>query len=342
MPRYWIILLLSSILFAFISCEQKEFRMDSSVVLRVPAGFDSVPYPPDNAPTRLSLELGRRLFYDTRLSSDGSTSCASCHRLSLAMTDGRKTSVGLSGLSGMRNAPTLANVAWAPYLMMEGGVPSLEMQALAPLHDTLEMGLNFDRALDALNADESMRDLSWAAYQRANIDPFVITHALAVFQRSIISGDSGYDRKKQGSTHAMSDQAIRGMDLFFSDRTQCSSCHSGVFFTDFGFYNIGLDEVYQDPGRILVTFREEDHGKFKTPTLRNIELTGPYMHDGRFSTLEEVIGFYNMGGEPHPYRDARVKPLHLTPDEQSDLVEFLKSLTDWNFVQNANLLPLSP
>ncbi|MFM7731696.1 MAG: cytochrome-c peroxidase [Flavobacteriales bacterium] len=310
--------------------------------MRAPAGFDSVPYPIDNAPTHLRIELGRRLFYDTRLSLDGSTSCGSCHRLSLAMTDGKKTSVGLSGVSGKRNAPTLANVAWFPYFMMEGGVPSLEMQALAPLHDTLEMSLNFDHALTQLNSDPVMKALAQSAYQRGEIDPFVITHALAAFQRSIISGDSGYDKMKQGNRNAMSELALEGMELFFSDRTNCSACHSGHLFTDFGFYNIGLDREYDDPGRIRVTFQDKDHGKFKTPTLRNIELTGPYMHDGRFESLEEVIEFYNRGGEGNANQDERIHPLQLTAREQLALQEFLKSLTDWNFVQNAELLPLNP
>lgn len=340
--RSWIYALITALTVAFLSCEEKVIRVDSRVTLRPPAGFDSVPYPVDNAPTALRIELGRRLFYDTRLSPNGSTSCASCHRLSLAMTDGRRTSVGLSGIAGTRNAPTLANVAWFPYFMMEGGVPSLEMQALAPLHDTLEMSLNFDRALFALNQDELLKQLALSAYQRSEIDPFVITHALAAFQRSIISGDSGYDKMKQGNRNAMNELALEGMELFFSSRTHCSTCHAGKLFTDFGFYNIGLDREYRDPGRIRVTFQDQDHGKFKTPTLRNVELTGPYMHDGRFQTLEEVIAFYNRGGDGNIHQDERIHPLQLTAHEQLALQEFLKSLTDWNFVQNAELLPLSP
>jgi cytochrome c peroxidase len=246
----------------------------------------------------------------------------------------------MAGIGGNRNAPTLANIAWMNRLMMEGGVPSLETQALAPLHDSLEMGYNMMHVVERLNRDGDLTALAKKAYGRDSIDPYVITRALACFQRTFVSGDSRHDRFNLGQKDQMNASELRGKDLFFSERTQCSSCHSGVFFTDMDYHNIGLSLAYADPGKARATHKAEDVGKFKTPTLRNIQLTSPFMHDGSMSSLEEVIAFYNRGGEPHDNRDARIQPLHLSNQEQADLVAFLISLTDWNFVQNKDLLPL--
>jgi cytochrome c peroxidase len=322
-----------------ISCSHHA-DSDKSIKIRIPAGFPEINYPADNLPTKLRVELGRKLFYDNRLSEDQTVNCSSCHVPSAAFTDGRTTSTGMSGSSGRRNAPTLANVAWLPYYMMEGGVRTLELQSLAPLHDSIEMGFNVMHIIDRLNRDEQIRNLSKLAYNRDAFDAYVLTRSLSAFQRSIISGDTPYDRYfTQHQNDALSEEEKRGMDLFFSERTQCSSCHAGIFFSDFGFHNIGLSESYQDPGKERENYKKEDNGKFKTPTLRNIALTGPYMHDGSISSLEEVLLFYNGGGKNHPNKDSRIKPLNLTPSEQADLLAFMKALTDWNFVQNKNLFP---
>lgn len=313
---------------------------DRPLRVHVPKGFKPIKYPEDNEPTELRVLLGRHLFYDTRLSLDNTVSCGTCHVLSAAFTDGRKTSEGILKRIGKRNAPTLANVAWAPRFMMEGGVPTLEAQSLAPLHDTLEMGGDMMVAVAKLNRDEELRKLARAAYGRDSIDPFVITRALAAFQRTFITADSPYDRYKNGKTDELTEAQIRGMELFNSTKTMCFSCHSGPNFTDYAFYNIGLYEEYADEGRQRLTGEDSDNGRFKTPTLRNIELTAPYMHDGSVSSLEEVIQLYNEGGKRHRNKDARIKPLHLTEQEQADLVAFMKALTDYNFVQNPALLPL--
>jgi cytochrome c peroxidase len=322
------------------SCTGDNVLTDGPAAIKVPAHFPSIEYPEGNHPTKLRVELGRRLFYDTRLSADGSTSCATCHVQSAAFTDGRKISSGMHDHLGKRNAPTLANLAWMPYFMMEGGVPTLELQALAPLHDTLEMGFNMMDVIEILRKDEELVAMTKAAYQRDTIDPYVVTRALAAFQRTMISGDSRYDRAEfEGKSQEMNEQEMLGMSLFMSEQTRCSECHSGVFFTDFKFHNIGLYEEYSDRGRERVTYDSLDFGKFKTPTLRNIELTGPYMHDGSLSTLEEVVAFYNKGGSNHPNKDPRIVPLELSEQEMEDLVAFLKSLTDWNFVQHPDLMP---
>jgi cytochrome c peroxidase len=325
----------------FLACRNQSEFQDNPASIRVPARFPPINFPQGNEPTELRIALGRVLFYDTRLSSNDKVHCGSCHVLSVAFTDSRSTSPGISGIPGRRNAPTLANVAWMPRFMMEGGVPSLETQALAPLHDTLEMGQNMMLAVVKLNEDEKLRALAKAAYDRDSIDPYVITRALAAFQRTFVSGDSRYDRYKQGMQDQMNEQELRGMNLFFSERTACGDCHKDVFMTDFGYYNIGLYVEYADPGKARATHEPTDIGKFKTPTLRNIALTAPYMHDGSMWSLEEVIAFYNKGGEFHTNKDERIRHLGLNENEQKDLLAFLKTLTDWNFVQNEHLLPLN-
>ncbi len=333
----WLVVI--AVLF-IVACHSIGEWTDEKVTVRTPAGFPPIVYPKDNEPTKLRVQLGRILFYDTRLSTDHSTNCGTCHILSVAFTDGKETSSGMAGFPGMRNAPTLANIAYMPRLMMEGGVPTLETQALAPLHDTLEMGFNMMHAVHELNKDELLKSMARAAYGRDTIDPYVVTRALAAFQRTFLSGDSHYDRYRQGQLNLMTEQEVRGMNLFFSEKTKCSNCHSGIFFTDFDYHNIGLETESVDHGKERASHLAADIGKFKTPTLRNIALTAPYMHDGRFSSLEEVIAFYNNGGVPHDNKDERIQPLQLSTEEQKDLIAFLGELTDWNFVQNQQLLPL--
>jgi cytochrome c peroxidase len=334
-------LLLSIVIAALaVSCSTYPTQEDSPVKIRIPASFPEIQFPKGNEPTKLRIQLGRILFYDNRLSMDESTNCGSCHALSVAFTDGKTTSVGRAGMPGKRNAPTLANIAWSPRLMMEGGVPTLEAQALAPLHDSLEMGFNMMTAVDKLNKDKELVALAQSAYGRDSIDPFVITRALAAFQRTFVSGDSRFDRYRQGQTEEMTDLELRGMRTFYGDKAQCSSCHDGPLFTDFGYYNVGLDSIYADNGKERATHLPSDIGKFKTPTLRNIGLTAPYMHDGSMYSLMDVIRMHNAGGKPHPNKDPHIHPLQLTEDEQEELLAFLLTLTDYNFVQNKDLLPL--
>jgi len=314
--------------------------VDQPLDVSGPPSFPPLEYPAENHPTQLRVQLGRLLFYDTRLSYSNTLHCGSCHVLSAAFTDGRTTSAGIGGIAGKRNSPTLANVAWMKRYMMEGGVPTLETQALAPLHDSLEMGTNMMSAVHRLNDDVPLKALAMAAYGRDSIDPFVVTRALACFQRTFVSGDSRYDRFQLGQKDQMNEQELRGRDLFFSEHALCSSCHSGVFFTDMDYHNVGLVMADSDEGKSRATLSAEDLGKFKTPTLRNIQLTSPYMHNGSLASLEEVIAFYNRGGEPHANKDSRIHPLNLSPQECDDLLAFLTTLTDWNFVQRKDLLPL--
>jgi cytochrome c peroxidase len=306
-----------------------------SFSLEVPTGFPAPEIPEDNQLSNERVDLGKQLFYDTRLSANNSVSCATCHKQKLAFADSPPLSMGHNGKPGFRNAPTLANVAYQESFMMDGGVSSLALQSLAPIHDRDEMGFDINKVVTKLNEDNELKKMAKKAYDRDTLDAWVITRALASFQRILISGNSRYDQYAfQEKEEALTSEEKRGMELFFSEKTQCSSCHSDFNFSDGGFHNIGLYKSYDDPGRERITNQAEDHGKFKTPTLRNIELTAPYMHDGSLTTLEEVIEHFNSGGINHQNLDPRVKALNLSQTEQSELIAFLKSLTDEEFVSN--------
>ncbi len=311
-----------------------EGLQDRSISFKQPHYFPPIHFPEGNEPTLLRFELGKKLFYEVKLSKNEDQSCASCHRLPAAFTDGRTVS-SFHENEFARNAPTLANLAWSPYFMSEGGVPTLELQALGPIHEKHELSLSLEEVVGRLKSRENYSALSKAAYGR-ELDAFVITRALACFQRALISGDSKFDRHYFLKSNDYSDEERKGMELFFSERTQCSSCHALPFFTDYQFYSLGLED--SDIGLERKTYLGTDRGKFKTPTLRNIELTSPYMHNGSMSSLEEVVSFYNTGGGTRTTKDSRVKSLNLSKEEEHALVAFLKTLTDWNFVQNEKFL----
>ena len=322
-------------------CESTNVSIvDSKFEYKTPSFFPEINLPSDNAPTSLRIQLGRRLFFDTRLSANNKISCASCHVASMAFTDGLETSMGAHGKKGKRNAPTLANLAWMPYFMSEGGVPTLEVQILGPIQDTMEMAFPLPEVVDILKSDIRLNNLSQAAYGRA-LDEYVITRAIACYERSFISADSRFDRFFYlKNKNELNDSEKRGMQIFFSEKSNCSNCHKPPLFTDYQFYNVGLYMNYEDNGKERVTYKAEDIGKFKTPTLRNIELTAPYMHDGSLNTLRDVIELYNRGGASHPNKSNLIQPQNWSETEMEDLEAFLKSLTDWNFAQNPLFVPL--
>ena len=311
-----------------------EGLQDRTISFKQPHYFPNITFPEGNEPTQLRFELGRKLFYEKQLSKNEDVSCASCHRLPAAFTDGRTVS-SFHENEFARNAPTLANLAWSPYFMSEGGVPTLELQALGPIHEKHELALSMEEVIARLKDKSNYSILSKSAYGR-ELDAFTITRALACFERALISGDSKFDRYYFLKSNDYSDVEQKGMELFFSERTQCSSCHALPFFTDYEFYSLGLEDA--DIGLERRTYSVADRGKFKTPTLRNIELTAPYMHNGSMSSLEEVVSFYNNGGGTRSTKDSRVKPMNLSKEEEAELVAFLKTLTDWNFVQHENFL----
>ena len=321
---------------SLLACREDDVTIPVSYppLMDVPDGFPAIDFPEDNAFTQARWELGKRLFYDPVMSLDGTISCASCHKPGLAFSDELVVSLGVEDRLGTRNAPSLANVAYQPYLLREGGVPTLEMQVLVPIQEHNEFDFNIVLLAERLNDDTSYVKMAMDAYDRSP-DAFVITRALACFERSLISGNSPYDQyTEKNITSAMTDAQIRGMNLFFSDRTNCSTCHSGFNFTNYAFENNGLYVEYGDVGRMRLTLKEEDKALFKVPGLRNIEMTAPYMHDGSLQTLQQVIDHYQSGGKNHPHKNPILKPLDLTPSEQKDLSGFLMALTDDTFLTN--------
>lgn len=332
--EWW--LLAVSALFLFFSCRKEQTPFIQPVyALHVPEGF---PYPPeipaDNALTTDRIALGKRLFYDPVLSKDSTRSCASCHHPQFAFSDTTAVSIGVENRLGTRNSPSLANVAYQKKLLREGGVPTLEMQILVPIQEHNEFDFNILLVAERLNRMPEYVAMAEAAYDRAP-DPFVITRAIAAFQRTLLSGNSPYDQWFfQGIITAVPESAKRGYALFQSERLACGKCHEGFLFTNQTFENNGLYEVYPDSGRIRFTGLEPDRALFKVPSLRNVALTAPYMHDGSVPTLAAVIDHYQTGGKPHPNKSELLRPFMLTMQERADLLAFLSSLTDQSFVSN--------
>ena len=322
-----------------LSCEKDPEIIDTPTeaqlmasLTEAPNGFPEIPFPEENPFSIEKWKLGKRLFFDPLLSRDRSISCASCHQPSLAFADDAAVSPGVENKLGERNSPSLANVAYLPYYTREGGVPTLEMQILVPIQEHAEFDFDILQISDRLVADSSYVKMSQAAFER-DPDAYVITRALSTFERTLISGSSEYDMQLEGSA-ALSPSARSGMELFFSDRTSCSSCHVGFNFTNNAFENNGLYAEYPDVGRYRLTLDSVDLARFKVPSLRNAGLTAPYMHDGSLSTLQEVVEHYNKGGESHFNKSTLIRPLGLTQTEVGALVSFLESLTDPSFTQN--------
>lgn len=298
----------------------------------LPDNFPKVNYPEGNEFTQARWNLGKKLFYDNILSLDSSISCSSCHLSQFAFSDNRALSPGIKNRPGKRNAPSLANIAYHPYMLREGGVPTIEMQVLVPIQEENEFNHNIIEIGKLLERDSNYIQMAKEAYNRAP-DYFVITRALGVFERTLISGNSKYDQFLQKKAKFNKEEKL-GMELFFSERLNCSECHGGFNFTDYGFKNNGLYTTYNDIGRLRFTKDSNDIALFKTPSLRNIEVTGPYMHDGSLNTLEQVISHYNSGGKNHKNKSPLIKPLGLSKKEQNALEAFLITLTDQEFITN--------
>jgi cytochrome c peroxidase len=294
-----------------------------------PLGLDVYrPTPADNPLTPAKIALGRRLFNDRRLSRDGSVACATCHNPSRAFTDGRPTARGIGGQPGPRNAPTIVNRAYGQSFFWDGRAVSLEQQVVQPLVDPTEMAATPERIVSMLGRDAGYRRQFYEAFDR---DPRWedVARALASYVRTIRSGSSRYDRFRHGEIAALSPVEQRGMRLFLS-RANCWECHSGPTLSDERFHNTGVafrGPVVLDAGRFTVSRQPSDLGAFKTPTLREVVRTGPYMHDGSLTTLEAVVDYYNRGGNANPGLDPIVQPLRLTAEDRRALVAFLRTLT---------------
>jgi len=336
LKRLLCILLVST----FWSC-QKDDGADTirvnGLVTAIPEGFPEVVFPADNPFTLDRWKLGKKLFYDPALSRDSSISCASCHKASQAFSDNVAFSKGAGNTDGTRNSPSLANVAYHPYFTREGGIATLEGQILVPFQEHNEFDFNIVDFAEKLQEDDGYVALFETAYERVP-DPYSIVSAIATFERTLISGNSAYDQFEfKGKISALSASQIRGMKLFFSDRTNCSDCHSEFNFTNYQFQNNGLYAQYADNGRMRLTGNSEDEALFKVPGLRNVALTGPYMHNGSMQSLEEVVLHYNSGGQEHPNKSHLIRSLGLNVQEMGELVQFLEALTDYAFINNTTL-----
>ena len=304
--------------------------------------------PEDNPTTVDGVALGRRLFYDPILSADSTQSCASCHRQELAFTDGRVFSVGIRGLEGRRNAMSLVNMGYnARGFFWDGRSKTLEEQALIPIEDHLEMDNTWENVEEALRNHPDYPQRFRAAFgieRRSELDRDLVVKAIAQFERTLISYESRYDDIVWERNGFPTDSEQRGLELFFIEDNQsvehpgCSHCHFNPHFTDHSFKNNGIDsvanlEAFSDRGRGEVTNNRYDNGKFRVPSLRNVALTAPYMHDGRFATLEEVLDHYSSGGHGVINEDPNIRPFTLSERDKQDLIAFMHMLTDTSFTQ---------
>jgi cytochrome c peroxidase len=301
--------------------------------------------PAQNTPSAAAFALGRQLFYDPRLSADGTVSCGSCHQAAAAFAHpGHASSPGVAGQLSQRNAPALQNLRWRRGFMADGGALSLELQALAPLTDPREMHLPLTTALARLNASPDYQRQFAAVYGPGSIGTAQFLRALAQFTAALTSSNSPYDhyvRHEPGDT--LSSQAVSGLAIF---RAKCASCHATDLFTDESYRNNGLDRRFpQDSGRARISLKAGDAGRFKVPSLRNVARTAPYMHDGRFQTLGQVLAHYAHGVQPSPTLDPLLRQpggqlgIPLSAQEQTNLLAFLHTLTDNEFLTDRRLLP---
>ena len=310
------------------------------VAIPTPLGLPPVPIPPDNPPTAETIDLGKRLYFDKRLSSDNSMSCATCHNPVTGFADPRRFSLGVGKKSGTRNSPTVLNAAYNAVQFWDGRAASLEHQAAGPIANPVEMAMPHDQLVAKLNGDPAYIDLFAKAFGPGRITMDHVQRAIASYERTTLSGNSPFDRYQYGADKtSLSESAIRGLAIFKDPaRANCAACHTigekYALFTDGKFHNIGAglnDEgELRDLGRYDQTKLDADRGAFRTPTLRNIARTAPYMHDGSLRTLREVVDFYVGGGSSNPYLDKEIRPIRLTRNERDDLIAFLQSLTGEN------------
>jgi len=309
---------------------------------RQPLGLPSIEWPRNNPYSAVKVELGKDLYYDKRISADGSVSCATCHDPKHAYTDGAEVSTGIREQKGGRSAPTIINRAFSLAQFWDGRAATLEEQAKGPMANPIEMGNTHEAVVAAIQKIAGYKPLFAKAFGSDEINIDRIAMAIATFERTILSGNAPYDRYKKGDKKAMTPEQVRGMSVFV-DKAKCDRCHENANFTLNAYANLGVgtDKLDPDVGRYAITKDPRDWGVFKIPTLREIEHTAPYMHDGSLKTLEEVVDFYSKGGIPNKNLDANMRKLDLTDQEKKDLVSFLKALSGegWQNAQPPADLP---
>ena len=346
-------LVILSFCFMLLSCRKDKVGFEASPYkLEIPSHFPDMIIPEDNPLTIEGVELGRFLFYEKRLSGDNSISCATCHMPQNGFSDPKKFSVGIDGIAGTRQSMALVNLGWESFFFWDGRKTSLEAQILEPVPNPIEMHQSWKDATQKLNADIQYRNRFFRAFNEEGIDSIKVTKAIAQFLRTLISAESKYDimykfenkisltTKEQAILQTVDNEEWAGYDLFRSlNGADCFHCHNGPLMQVKKFSNNGLDAAFSDLGRGFVTGNPSDNGKFKVPTLRNIVLTAPYMHDGRFASLDEVIEHYSSGVT----HSATIDPLmefagqggvQLDSQEKYLLKRFLLTLTDYNFINN--------
>lgn len=340
-----IILLLAGITFITScrrdDCEDEDTYNPTPYELNIPKGMPDMIIPADNPLTVEGIALGRKLFYEKKLSADNTMSCGSCHIQSKNFTDGLAVSKGVDDIAGTRSSMSLINVGYAFDFFWDGRAATLEDQALGPVPNPIELHITWPDASQKLQDDAGYPDLFFAAFGTRTIDSLLVVKAIAQFERTLISsGNTKFNKWYNEEGVNLTPQELDGFDIFTTERGDCFHCHTvGGLFTDNIYHNNGLDEMPQDSGRAAFTKSSFDFGKFKTPTLLNIEVSGPYMHDGRFATLGEVVDHYNLGGEENsPNIDPLMKHvgfgLNLTFQEKENLIAFMKTLTDEDFLNN--------
>jgi cytochrome c peroxidase len=303
--------------------------------------------PADNPLTIEGVALGRKLFYDTKLSADNTQACASCHAPTSGFTDPDQFSTGIDGLQGNRNSMPIVNLGWAKKLFWDGRAVSLEDQAFGPVVNPIEMHNTWASAVSVLQEDYLYPELFNQAFGSTVIDSVMVSKAIAQFERTMISGNAPFDRYLRGEETGMTEQeeleVYQGFALFMDEtKGDCFHCHGDAYmplWTDNLFHNNGLDATFTDNGLGLITGNVNDNGKFKTPTLRNLKYTAPYMHDGRFTTLDEVVNHYSFGLQNSSTIDPLMKNVSsggvaLSPVEKGLLIKFLESLSDESYITN--------
>ncbi|MCH7533937.1 MAG: cytochrome-c peroxidase [Gemmatimonadetes bacterium] len=288
-----------------------------------------LPVPADNPLTPAKVALGERLFFDPLLSADEKVSCSSCHKPQHVFSDTVAVSAGVYDRRGTRNAPSIVNAAYGDSFFWDGRAATLEDQALLPIQAPNEMDMSLDSVLQRLGGHPEYPERFAAAFPDGEISEPNLARAIASYVRTLRSGDSPFDRFFAGDSTALSTEARDGFRLFVG-RARCSLCHAGPTLNDQSFHNTGVawrDGMLADSGRAAVTRTPDALGAFKTPSLRNVARTSPYMHDGSIATLEEVLEFYDDGGNSNPYQDPDIRPLNLDASERSELLAFLRSLS---------------
>lgn len=319
------------------SCSEKSGTspVEDDEKALAPSHFPPVPFPDDNKYSKEKAELGRYLFYDPILSPDGSiASCSHCKVQQKGFANNYDLSSGYKKQLTDRNIMPMINIAYKTAFLWDGGVSSIEDDAYHTINSFI-LGEDTNGVNNRLKGHDFYPDMFKKAFgDDAVPSTFLASQAISTFLRTLISGNSKYDQYIRGNKNALNESEKRGMELFFSDRTSCSVCHSGIMFTDGKYHNTGTTTHYFDRGRFNVTKDWQDKGKFLTPTLRNVEVTYPYLHDGEYWTLEELIYNYNIGGRDWFNKDTLIRPLNLSSVEKQDLINFLKSLTDTEFLNN--------